>query len=61
MNLTKPDNEKEIYWITNKEKSRFYYGRYKFGRDRQFANGKTRYECTVKTCRSAITLNSKLY
>ena len=54
MNLTKPDNEKEIYWITNKEKSRFYYGRYKFGRDRQFANGKTRYECTVKTCRSAF-------
>ena len=57
MSLVKPDVEKEIYWI-NKDKTRFYYDKYKFGRDSVFANGKIRYECIVKGCSSAITLKS---
>jgi hypothetical protein len=57
MSLVKPDVENEIFWI-KEDKSRFYYNKYKFGRDRQFVSGKIRYECTVKKCSSAITMKS---
>ena len=48
MSFAKADIKDEIIWI-NAEKTRFYYNKHQFGRDREFDNGKFRYECSVES------------